>query len=127
MANSAAEGRVGAWLSLFASAGTLVCCALPSLLVVVGLGATAASLVSSLPWLVVLSRHKAWVFAASGLLLLGTWYYLHRLAPRLAAPGTACPPDVSRLSRRLWILSVGLYTVGFFVAYLLAPVLEALE
>lgn len=121
------NGRLGAWLSLFASAGTLVCCALPSLLVLLGMGATVASLVSSLPWLVTLSRHKAGVFAASGLLLAGTWYYLHRVVPRLAMPGAVCPPEVARLNRRLWRGSVLVYSAGFFVAYVLAPVLRWLD
>lgn len=118
---------MGVWLSLFASAGTLVCCGLPSLLVLLGLGATVASLVSGQPWLVTLSRHKDWVFAASGLLLAGSWYYLHRIAPRLATPGAACPPDISRFSRMLWAVSVGVYGVGFFVAYLLGPLLQWLD
>jgi len=47
-----------AYLSLFTSMGTLLCCALPSLLVLVGLGATVASVLSAAPWLVTLSGHK---------------------------------------------------------------------
>jgi hypothetical protein len=46
------------FLSLFTSFGTLLCCALPSLLVLLGLGATVASLLSAAPWLVSLSHHK---------------------------------------------------------------------
>lgn len=37
------ESRLPGYLSLFASVGTLVCCALPAMLVLVGLGATVAS------------------------------------------------------------------------------------
>ena len=54
---------VATWLSyfsLFTSLSTLLCCALPSVLVLLGLGRTVASALSSLPWLVSLSRHKAW-------------------------------------------------------------------
>jgi len=39
------------YLSLFTSIGTLLCCALPSLLVLFGLGATVASVLSAAPWL----------------------------------------------------------------------------
>jgi hypothetical protein len=51
------------YVSLFTSFGTLLCCALPSLLVLLGLGATVASFLTAVPWLVTLSRHKTWVFA----------------------------------------------------------------
>lgn len=113
--------------ALAASVGTLLCCALPSLLVVLGLGATMASLVSGLPWLVVLSRHKAWMFAVTGLLIGASWWYLHRLVPRLALTGAACPPHVARFARRVWRLSALLYGAGFLVAYGLGPLLAELD
>jgi len=127
------EPRIAGYLSLFASAGTLVCCALPALLVVLGLGATVASALSALPWLVVLSRHKDWVFAGSGTLIAANAYYLYRLAPSLQ-PAHGCPPDqakacvaASRVSRRLLIASGVIYAAGFSVAYLLGPLLEAFD
>lgn len=49
------------------SLGTLLCCALPALLVLLGLGAAVASVLSSLPWLVTLSRRNAWVLAVKKL------------------------------------------------------------
>ena len=113
--------------ALAASVSTLLCCVVPSLLVFLGLGATVASLVSSMPWLVTLSRHKAWVFTAAGVLIAACWLYLHRLAPRLALEGAACPPHVVRFARRAWRLSAVLYAVGFLVAYGLGPMLEALD
>ena len=58
-----ARATVLNYLSLFTSFGTLLCCALPSLLVLLGLGATVASFLSAVPWLVTVSRHKNWVFA----------------------------------------------------------------
>ena len=45
------------WLILFASTSTLLCCALPILLVSLGLGAVVVSMASSLPFLVTLSQH----------------------------------------------------------------------
>src|SRR5260370_36795854 len=60
------DNRLLSFLSLFTSLGTLLCCALPSRLVLLGLGATVASFLSSAPWLVSLSRHKLWVFALPG-------------------------------------------------------------
>ena len=62
------------WLVLFASTGTLLCCALPIVLVSLGMGAVVASMASNIPFLIVLSQHKAWVFLASFILLiLAAW------------------------------------------------------
>src|SRR5215813_8466419 len=81
------------YLSLFTSFGTLLCCALPSLLVLLGLGATVASFLSAAPWLVALSRHKSWVFAISGLLIGANLLYVYMLAPRLQDAGASCQAD----------------------------------
>ena len=60
-ADGVVESRSGFWASvasLFASSSTLICCALPALLVALGAGAALSSLVSAVPQLVVLSEHK---------------------------------------------------------------------
>ena len=44
--------------SLFTSVSTLLCCALPSLLVALGMGAVVAGLASDLPWLITMSKYK---------------------------------------------------------------------
>src|SRR6266513_2586106 len=80
------------YLSLFSSLGTLLCCALPSLLVLFGLGATVASVLSAAPWLVALSRHKNWTFAIAGLLIAGNFVYVYALAPRMRARTEQCAP-----------------------------------
>src|SRR5882724_5615302 len=81
------------YLSLFTSVGTLLCCALPSLLVLLGLGATVASFLSAVPWLVTLSHRKNWVFLIAGVLISGNWAYVYLIAPRLQASSPACPAD----------------------------------
>lgn len=118
------------YLSLFTSFGTLLCCALPSLLVLLGLGATVASFLSAVPWLVTLSRHKTWVFGISGLLICANLVYVYAIAPRLQEQSGACPADgpeacasASRLSRVVLWVSVGIYCIGVFSAYLLGPLL----
>jgi hypothetical protein len=40
------------YFSLFGSFSTLICCALPSVLVLLGMGTAVASLLSAAPWLV---------------------------------------------------------------------------
>src|SRR5437660_9589111 len=87
------RGTLLSYLSLFTSFGTLLCCALPSLLVLFGLGATVASFLSAVPWLVSLSHHKNWVFGVSGVLIASNFVYTYALAPRLQMRGLACSTD----------------------------------
>jgi mercuric ion transport protein len=126
------RSRSGAlsYLSLFTSLGTLLCCALPSLLVLVGLGATVASVLSEAPWLVAMSHHKNWVFLVAGALIFGNFVYVYAIAPRLQAQSGACDPSrpsacqtASRLSRIVLWCSAVLYLIGCFSAYLLGPIL----
>ena len=116
--------------SLFTSFGTLLCCALPSLLVLLGLGATVAGFLSAVPWLVVLSHHKNWVFFVAGILIGGNFAYTYVLAPKLRAGGVGCAVDgleaceeAGRVSRGVLWISAGLYGIGLISAYLLGPLL----
>src|SRR5579864_1242410 len=127
-----ARGRAGplGLLSLFTSLGTLLCCALPSLLVLFGLGATVATVLSDVPWLVALSHHKHWVFIVAGLMITGNFLYVYAIAPKLQIRSEACDPNdpgacqtASRFNRIVLWCSAGLYLVGFFTAYILGPLL----
>jgi mercuric ion transport protein len=120
------------YFSLFSSLGTLLCCALPSLLVLAGLGATVASALSALPWLVALSRHKNWTFAISGVLIAAGFVNVYYIAPQLRKQ--ECSPEnpeacetTSRLSRFLLWISAAIYVAGFFVAFLLGLILARLD
>jgi hypothetical protein len=122
------------FLLLFTSFGTLVCCALPSILVLAGLGATVASVLSAAPWLVALSHHKRAVFGVAGALIAANVVYVYRLAPALRWRGDACPPDspgacatADRVSRVVLWLSAVVYAVGFFTAFILGPILTAFD
>ena len=124
------RGALLGYLSLFTSFGTLLCCALPSLLVLAGLGATVASFLSAAPWLVTLSRHKNWVFATAGLLIAANLIYVYAIAPRLQAAGAGCAPGkreacttAGRFSRIALWASAAIYATGAFSAYLLGPLL----
>ncbi len=122
------------YLALFSSVGTLVCCALPALLVLLGFGATVASLISAAPWLVTLSQHKAWVFALAAILTASSFYYVYRIVPQLLVARGACAADdaeacrnATRGSRALLWLSSALLVIGFSVAYGLPLVLEQID
>jgi mercuric ion transport protein len=120
------------YFSLFTSLSTLLCCALPSLLVLAGLGASVASTLSALPWLVALSHHKSWTFAISGILIAASFVNMYYILPRPQI--RACSPDkpsacetASRLSKWLLWVSASIYLAGFFVAFLLGPILARLD
>jgi len=123
------EGSGVTWFTLFASTGTLVCCALPIILVTLGMGAAVASLTSAFPFLITLSQHKTWVFTFSGFLLLLSGWLIHR-------PGRSCPTDPrlqhactrsQRWNRRIYWTSVIIWAIGFFAAYLALPLRIWLE
>lgn len=120
------------YFSLFTSLSTLLCCALPSLLVLFGLGASVASMLSFMPWLVTLSRHKQWMFVGSGVLIAFSFVNMYYISPRLRAK--QCSADdpsacdvASRFSRILLWVSALIYAVGVFVAYVLGPILTRLD
>ena len=122
-----ADGRAAVWSALAASVATLLCCALPALLVLLGFGTTVAAAVSAAPWLVALSQHKGWVFAAAAVLIAGSRWYAFAVAPRVTPAGAECPPVLSRLTHRIWTASAVLWAAGFFVAFALGPILTWLD
>jgi len=106
---------------------------LPSVLVLLGMGATVASLLSAAPWLVSLSRHKIWTFSTAGTLIAASFVVTYVIAPRLQ-DGEACDADdpatcgeVSKASRFMLWGSAVIWSCGFFVAYLLGPILERMD
>ncbi len=112
-------------LSLFTSTGTLVCCALPALLVTLGMGASLAGFVGVFPWITAISEYKVAVFIIAGVMLsLSAWMqWRARHAP--------CPADASkvkacmRLRKISWgilIFSIVIYLVGVFFAFFAADI-----
>ncbi len=108
--------------------GTLVCCAIPATLVAVGAGSVVASLVSSAPWLVELSRNKEWVFLLAGLMLAVDYWILYRSASTACQPGGVCHVShpFGRTMRWVFWSSVVLFLLGLAAAYLLLPVAKML-
>jgi len=121
------------YFSLFSSFSTLICCALPSVLVLLGMGTAVASLLSAAPWLVSLSRHKIWTFSIAGALIALSFAMTYVAVPRLrgeevcAADDPTTCDEVSKVSRVVLWGSALIWSGGFFVAYLLGPILERLD
>jgi hypothetical protein len=109
-------------LSLFTSASTLICCALPALLVTLGGGAALVSVLGAVPQLVWLSERKEALFIAAAVMLLaaGWLQWRARFAP--------CPiePELARQcmrtrqqSLRVYFASVGMTIIGAVFAFVL--------
>jgi hypothetical protein len=124
VSDGVAQTRGSLWssvASLFATSSTLVCCAIPALLVALGAGAALSSLVSVFPQVVWLSEHKEGLFLFAGLAMAGSGWlqWRNRSAP--------CPVDpklrdaclkTRKVSFRVYLASVSFYLVGGWFAFI---------
>ena len=112
-------------LSLFSSGGTLICCALPALLVSLGAGAVMASVVTSVPQIVWFSEHKLGVFIFAGV-MLSISGLLQWQARSLPCPSDKELAEICNKTRvnslRIYIFSICVFLVGGFMAFI-APLL----
>ena len=113
------------WFSIFTSASTLVCCALPALLVALGAGATLISLTTAFPQLIWLSEHKLGLFILAGGMLLVAGLFQRR-ASRLPCPvdpvlAKTCTHQ-RRVSWSIYVISCLIFLVGAFFAFI-APLI----
>jgi hypothetical protein len=108
-------------LTIFSSLGTLLCCALPALLVSAGAGAVVASAISAVPQLVWLSEHKIALFIFAGFMLLlsgiSTYRSRNALCPTEPAQMKSCK-RLRRLSASILYFSSLIYAIGFFFAFI---------
>lgn len=112
------------WLGLFGSFGTLVCCAIPSTLVLLGFGATLASFLGNFPQLIWLSENKAYVFGFSFFMLILTYF------GQTYAETQSCPIDkkencetAKNWSKIIFRISVFINLLGTFYAFVLPEIL----
>ena len=111
------------WLTLFFTTTTLVCCALPIVLVSLGLGAVMASLNLQFSGLVFIAQYKYWTLALSAMLLGFLAWLIWR-------PGQTCPNNPllakacqqsKRWNVRMFNVSLVIWSTGFFFSVLLLP------
>ncbi len=109
-----------AFLSLFTSVSTLLCCALPALFVVLGFGAAFAGVVGSFPQLIWLSENKIVLFSIGAIFLtfggILQWQARKQLCPIDGNLGQACS-TTRDWSKPLYFSSVGIYLIGAFFAF----------
>lgn len=108
------------YLSLFTSGGTLICCALPALLVGLGAGAVMVSLVTSMPKIVWFSEHKVGVFIFAGVMLLISGF-LQWKARSLPCPSDKDLAELCNKTRvnslRIYFFSVSVFLIGGVMAF----------
>ena len=113
-------------ISLFASSSTLICCALPAVFIVIGAGATFASIISIFPFLVVISKYKVSITLVSLLILVFAGYINYRTyyLPCPADPelGRICLQTRKR-SRSIYYFSVILFTFATIFTYLIPNII----
>lgn len=116
------------WLVLFATATTLFCCALPIILVSLGLGSLWAALYANIAPIGFVAENKQWFFGGSAALLLLSAYALYR-------PDRSCPTDhmltakcrsAELWNKRLLIAASLVWLVGAAAAYLALPLSQLL-
>jgi len=115
------SGFASSLVTLLASSGTLICCAIPALLVSIGAGAALASFVAIFPQIVWISEYKEIVFAISALLMIigGILQWRNRNAP--------CPIDpklrdaclkTRKTSLRIYLASLLILIIGSWFAFI---------
>lgn len=116
-------------LSLFTSTGTLSCCAWPAAVATIAGGSAVVAMISAMPWLIPLSRHKDWIFLAAVTLLV-----LHGIMLFWPKGTVVCSIDsgegcavAGRFTKIMFRISVGIVAIGAFFAYALVPVLRLPE
>lgn len=120
------ESRLISYLGLFTSLGTLVCCAIPSTLVLLGLGATLSNFLGEFPQLIWLSENKHWVFGVSSVMLILSFI------SQKYAENLPCPIDkkddcerTRKWSKPLLYVTLLINVVGAFYAFLLPRLLNS--
>jgi len=118
------ENKLISYFSLFTSFGTLLCCAIPSTLVLLGFGASLAGFLGEFPQLIWLSDNKGIVFGLS-FFMLGVSF----LGQKYAASKT-CPIDkkddcnsTKGWSRAVFYTTFVINIIGAFYAFVLPKIL----
>tara|TARA_Y100000389_G_C17405898_1_gene488027 strand:+ start:1027 stop:1401 length:375 start_codon:yes stop_codon:yes gene_type:complete len=109
------------FFGLFTSISTILCCALPIILVTLGMGAVFASLNANFPFITWLAKRSIYLFTIATILLLIGGYFI------FIKPQT-CPTDkklakicnkTKKFNKIVWWASVIILTISLFFKYIL--------
>lgn len=114
--------KILVFLSLFGSFTTLFCCALPVLLVSLGMGGVFVMLTSTIPQIQFFGEYKLFVFIITAF-LLAVGFFLTRPARIVECPIDEGQKNVCQTvkpwTRVILYISTGLYILGLIFAYVL--------
>ena len=120
------QDKTANFFSLFASSSTLICCALPAIFVSIGAGATFASLITSFPFLITLSKYKLYItfFALTMIAIAGYFNYKTYYMPCPADPelGRMCLQTRKR-SRIMYYISVTIFIIATVFTYIVPRII----
>ena len=107
------------FLGLFTSLSTILCCALPIILVTLGMGAAFASLTANFPFVIWLAERAIYFFSITATILIIAGYFIF-LKPK------SCPADkklavicqkTQKINKIIWVLSVIILLISLFFKY----------
>lgn len=107
------------WLGLFTSFSTLMCCALPSLFVILGMGAMFASMVSAFPQIKWFGQHSDILFSVAGIMLFanGALLFINRNKPCAIGKKAKTCSSSRKASKNIFIFSVVAYVIAFLAKF----------
>lgn len=109
------------FIALFTSVATIFCCALPIILVALGMGAVFASLSSNISAITFLAENALTIFIITGILLAISGYMIF-IRPQ------SCPIDPKltkictrskKINKVVWWLSISILGISLFFKYIL--------
>jgi hypothetical protein len=115
------KSKLMTFLALFSSLTTILCCALPIILVTLGLGAAFASLTSNFPFIIFLAEKAIYLFIIAAILLAISGYFIF-------VKEQSCPADKKlvaiclkskKFNKYIWWTSLIILAISFFFKYIL--------
>jgi mercuric ion transport protein len=109
------------FIGLFASVSTILCCALPIILVMLGMGAVFASLTSSFPLLTWLAERFIYLFLISSFLLTLSGYLIFikpNYCPTEPKAAKLCQ-KLKKINKIVWWFSLTTLITSLFFKYAL--------
>jgi mercuric ion transport protein len=109
------------FLALFTSISTIFCCALPIILVLLGMGVIFANLTTSFPLINSLAEQSFYLFISSFILLLISGYFVFikaQICPVKQKLATICNKS-KKINKIIWWLSSIILLISFIFKYIL--------
>jgi hypothetical protein len=110
------------FFGLFTSISTIFCCALPIILVTLGMGAVFTILTTNFPFIIWLAEKSVYLFIIATIFLLIGGYFIF-IKPK------SCPSDkklaqicnkTRKFNKIIWLISVIILVISFFFKYILS-------